>query len=310
MNRRIRNPWTLPLTACLVAGAGLMPASTGLGAAAPDWKAVAQALGKDGQQQDGGVFRVGFPRTDLKVTVEGIPVEPAFALGSYAAFKPTADGAMVMGDLVLRDDEVTPVMTGLLQGGLSVTALHNHLNGMSPHVMYLHYAGHGDAVRMATALRTALAASGTPLGTTTVAGPPAGSPGALDTRQIESILGRAGKMLSPTVFQVTVPRGETITEAGEALPPAMGVGMPFNFQATGDGRAASTGDFVLVASEVNAVARELRAHGIQVTALHNHGLADQPRLFYMHFWAHDDPVVLARGLRAALDRTNSPRTSR
>ena len=271
--------------------------------AAPDWTAVEQAIGKSGQLQAGGVFRVGFPRTDLTVTVQGVRVEPAFALGSYAAFKAVGDQAMVMGDLVLRDDEVAPVMTRLLQGGLNVTAVHNHLNEMSPHVMYMHYSGHGEAARLATAIRDALSASGTPLG-----GGPAGSPApgpTIDTRQIETILGRSGTMLNPRVFQVSVPRAEKIMEGGEELPPAMGVAMPFNFQATGDGKAAITGDFVLIASEVNPVARTLRAHGIEVTALHNHALGDEPRLFYMHFWAHDDAVALARGLRAALDLTNS-----
>ncbi len=274
--------------------------------AAPDWRAVEQALGKAGTLLPGGVYRVGFPRADLTVTVQGIRVEPAFALGSYAAFKPMGDKAMVMGDLVLRDEEVAPVMTRLLQGGLSVTAVHNHLNEMSPHVMYMHYGGHGDPVHLAAAIHDALSASGTPL-TSAPAGSPATGGPTLDTKQIEAILGHPGTLLNPRVFQVGVSRAETITENGEELPPAMGVGMPFNFQALGDGQAAITGDFVLIASEVNPVARALRAHGIEVTALHNHALGDEPRLFYMHFWAHDDALKLAQGLRAALDLTNSRR---
>jgi hypothetical protein len=271
-------------------------------AAAPDWKMVEQALGKAGALLPGGVYRVGFPRSDLSVTVQGIHVEPAFALGSYAAFKPMGDAAMVMGDLVLLDAEVAPVMAGLLQGGLNVTAVHNHLNEMSPHVMYMHYSGHGDAVRLATALHDALSVSGTPF--TSPAGAAAGPP-SFDPKQIESIMGRSGTFLNLRVFQIGVPRAETITEGGEELLPAMGVGMPFNFQDLGDGKAAITGDFVLIASEVNPAARTLRANGIEVTALHNHALGDEPRLFYMHFWAHDDALKLARGLRAALDLTNS-----
>jgi hypothetical protein len=217
------------------------------------------------------------------------------------------DQAMVMGDLVLRDEEVTPVMTRLLQGGLTVTALHNHLTEMSPHIMYLHYGGHGDPVRLATALRDALSASGTPLGTAPAASPAAAPP--LDTKQIEAIMGYPGTLLNPRVFQVGVPRAERITEDGEELPPGMGVGAPFNFQATRDGKAAITGDFVLIAGEVNPVARALRAHGIEVTAVHSHTLNDEPRLFYVHFWAHDDALTLARGLRAALDLTNSRKPS-
>jgi uncharacterized protein DUF1259 len=272
-------------------------------AADPDWKAVEQALGKSGQLQPGDVFRVGMPRTDLSVTVKGVPVKAGFALGSYAAFKQVGDQAMVMGDLVLLDQEVPRVMAGLFRGGLEVTAVHNHLNEISPHVMYMHYEGHGDATQLATALRQALSASGTPFG----AGPaPAAAGGpTLDTKQIEQGLGRAGRDIGGGVFQVTVPRAETVTEMGHPLLPAMGVTTVLNFQPTGDGKAAITGDFVLIDREVNNVARTLLQHGIDVTALHNHGLMDTPRLFYMHFWATDDAGKLAQGLKAALDQTNS-----
>ena len=280
-------------------------APPGLAAAAdPDWKAVEQALGKSGQLQAGDVFRVGMPRTDLAVTVKGVPVKAGFALGSYAAFKQVGDHAMVMGDLVLLDQEVPAVMSGLLSGGLEVTAVHNHLNEMSPHVMYMHYSGHGDAVLMAKALRQALSASGTPLGAAGVA-PVASSGPALDTKQIEQGLGRSGRDIGGGVFQVTVPRAEAITEMGMPLLPAMGVVTVLNFQPTADGKAAITGDFVLIDKEVNAVARALLQHGIDVTAIHNHGLMDMPRLFYMHFWANDDPNKLAQGLKAALGQTNS-----
>jgi hypothetical protein len=285
---------------------GLAAAATpGLSPAAdPDWKAVEQALGKSGQVQAGDVFRVGMPRTDLAVTVKGVPVKAGFALGSYAAFKQVGDHAMVMGDLVLLDQEVPAVMSGLLSGGLAVTAVHNHLNEVSPHVMYMHYEGHGDAVQMAKALRQALSASGTPL-SAAGAGPAASGGPLLDTKQVEQVLGRSGRDIGGGVFQVTVPRAEAITEMGIPLLPAMGVVTVMNFQPTADGKAAITGDFVLVDKEVNVVARTLRQHGIDVTALHNHGLQDTPRLFYMHFWATDDVATLARGLKAALDQTNS-----
>lgn len=273
-------------------------------AADPDWKAVEQALGKAGQLQPGDVFRIGMPRTDLTVTVKGTAVKAGFALGSYAAFKQVGDEAMVMGDLVLLDQEVPAVMSGLLRGGLEVTAVHNHLNEMSPHVMYMHYAGHGDALHLAKALRQALSVSATPLGVGAPA--PAVTPGpALDTKTIEQALGRSGRDIGGGVFQVTVPRAEVITEMGRPLLPAMGVTTVLNFQPLADGRAAITGDFVLVDKEVNAVARVLGQHGIDVTALHNHGLMDTPRLFYMHFWATDGSAKLAQGLKAALDQTNS-----
>jgi hypothetical protein len=209
---------------------------------------------------------------------------------------------MVMGDLVLLDQEVPVVMARLFDGGLEVTAVHNHLNEMSPHVMYMHYAGHGDAVRLAKALRQALSASGT-LGAS-AASTPATGPG-LDLRQIETALGRAGRDIGGGVLQVAVPRVETITEMGYPLLPAMGVTTVMNFQPIAPGQVAVTGDFVLIDREVNPVAQSLLENGIDVTAIHNHGLRDTPRLFYMHFWATGDPEKLDRGLKIALDKTNS-----
>jgi Domain of Unknown Function (DUF1259) len=273
-------------------------------AADPDWKAVDQALGRPGQMMPGDVYRVGMPRTDLNVTVKGVPVKAGFALGSYAAFKQVGHHAMVMGDLVLLDEEIPAVTSGLLASGLEITAIHNHLNEMSPHVMYVHYTGHGDAVQLAKGLRQALGASATPLGGPPPAPAASGGP-ALDTKQIEQALGRSGRDTGGSVFQVTVPRAENITEMGMPLLPAMGVVTVLNFQPTTDGKAAITGDFVLIGKEVNAVARALRQHGIDVTAIHNHGLMDTPRLFYMHFWGNDDPIKLAKGVKAALDQTNS-----
>jgi Domain of Unknown Function (DUF1259) len=293
----------LTFTLAILAVVSLLASTTPLRAAQPDWKAVEQALGKSGQLQDGDVFRVGMPRTDLSVTVKGVPVKAAFALGSYAAFKQVGDHAMVMGDPVLLDQEVPPVMSGLFSGGLEVTAVHNHVNEVSPHVMYMHYEGHGDAVQLARALRQALSASATPLGTP--AAPAAAAAPTLDSKAIEQGLGRTGREVGAGVYQVTVPRAEAITENGTPLLPAMGVVTALNFQPVADGKAAITGDFVLLDREVNPVARTLRQHGVDVTAIHNHGLLDTPRLFYMHFWAVDEPGKLATALKAALDQTNS-----
>ncbi len=268
-----------------------------------DWDVVARALGKSGQVMPGDVYRVGMPRTDLNVVVEGVPVKAGFALGSYAAFRQIGDQAMVMGDLVLLDEEVPAVMSGLINNGLQMTALHNHLNQVAPHVMYMHYSGMGDAVQLARALHQALSASGTPLDMAPAAAPPATSE--LDTGQLDTILGRTGRLQGGGVFQYSIARSETLTEGGMELLPAMGVATAINFQPTDGGKAAITGDFVLTGNEVNPVATTLRANGVEVTALHNHALADQPRLFYMHFWANDDPIKLAQALRAAIDETNS-----
>ena len=299
---RVSHPMSLLLVTAFLA---TLAFTNGAGGAEPDWRAVEQALGKSGQLQPGDVFRVGMPRTDLSVTVKGVPVKAGFALGSYAAFKQVGDHAMVMGDLVLLDQEIPAVMSGLFSGGLEVTAVHNHLNEMSPHVMYMHYEGHGNAVQLAKALRQALSSSATPLGTPPT--PPAAASPAIDTNQIEQALGRSGRDIGSGVFQVTVPRAEPITENGMRLLPAMGIATVLNFQAVSDGKAAITGDFVLIDKEVNAIAKTLRQYGIDVTAIHNHGLFDTPRLFYMHFWGVDAPAKLAQGLKAALDRTNSQR---
>ena len=266
-----------------------------------DWQAVEKAIGVAGSMQPGDVYKISLPRSDLAVTADGVAVKPALALGSWVAFKQAGDQAMVMGDLVLTDAEVNPVMSKLEEGGIQITALHHHLDNLKPDVMFMHVGGEGDAVGLAQALHAGLALSKTPL---------AGSPGkpaaeklALDTAGLDRIIGYEGKA-GGGVYHFTIARAEEVTEAGMAIPPAMGTATAINFQPTGDGKAAITGDFVMTADEVNPVIRALREHAIQVTALHNHMLLEQPRLFFMHFWADADAQSLARGLRVALDQMN------
>ena len=265
-----------------------------------EWKPVETALGRSGKLQPDGAFKFSMPRKDLKVTVASTPIKPGLALGSWAAFSSSGDNAMVMGDLVLTEDEVTPAMEKIQQGGLEVTAIHNHILHESPRIMYMHIAGHGNAAQLAQAIRDALTATGTP------AESPAAAPTKidLDTEKIDAALGQKGKD-NGGVYQFGVPRAETIHDHGMEVPPSMGLSTAINFQPTGNGRAAITGDFVLLGSEVNPVIEALRANGIQVTALHSHMLNEEPRLFFMHFWANEDAVKLAHGLHAALDKTNS-----
>jgi len=264
---------------------------------------VAEALGRRGADQPGGVVRFAFPRSDLTVVADGVTLKPALALGSWVAFKSTGPHeAMAMGDLVLLESEVTPVMRALQAGGVEQTALHNHVLDESPRVMYMHVSGHGDPVKIAQTIRTALGMTKTPLG---VPGPPAApSAEGLDTAGIAAALGVAGT-LNGVVYAVSVPRRERIMMGGQEVPPSMGVATAINFQPTGGGKAAITGDFVMRAEEVNPVIRALQAAGIASTALHSHMLDESPRLFFMHFWANDDAVTLAKGLRAALDKTAS-----
>jgi hypothetical protein len=270
--------------------------------AATDWKPVEQALGKAGSTQPGDVYKVSLPRSDLKVTVGGVELKPALALGSWVAFKKTGDMTIVMGDLVLTEDEVTPVLTKLEESGVEPTALHNHVLHESPRVMYMHIHAMGDSVKIAKAIHDALALSKTPFAAPAAAAPPNQDLG-IDTKQIDQIMGQSGKVNSG-VYQFSIPRADKIMDNEMEIPPAMGVAQAINFQPTGGGKAAITGDFVLLASEVNPVIKTLRDNGIEVTALHSHMLADSPHLFFMHFWANDDAQKLARGLRAALDKVN------
>jgi hypothetical protein len=300
-------------------------AATAATAAAGDsvnWGAVDAAVGRAGTMQPGNVRRYGMPRSDMRVSVQGVRIKPGFALGSWLAMTPHGDGVMAMGDMVLKESELAPVMMALQAGGVEQTAVHHHLLHETPRVLYMHVHGTGDPVRIAQTVRTALgrtstpaqAPSAVPAGGDRGDGASAGQPGAvaealgIDTAVVARALGHAGKV-NGGVYQVSVPRAETIRDGGMEVPASMGLATAMNFQPTGGGKAAITGDFVMVASEVNPVIRALRDNGIEVTSLHNHLLADEPRLFFMHFWANDDAAKLARGLRAALDKTNSQRAA-
>jgi hypothetical protein len=267
------------------------------------WKPVEDALGRKGTPNPESVLKFSFPRGDLAVILDGVPVKPALALGSWVAFKRIGDHVMVMGDLVLLDDEVAPVMGSLQQNGIEQTALHNHLVGESPRVMYMHIRAIGNAPRIARAVRTALEFTKTPLGMAATA--PA-TPLDLDTASIARIIGVRGKV-NGGVYQLSIPRRLKILDDKMEIPASMGVATAINFQSTGAGKAAVTGDLVLLGREVNPVIWALSENGIEVTAIHSHMIAEQPRLFFLHFWAIDDVPKLASGLRAALDRMNARR---
>jgi hypothetical protein len=275
--------------------------STHASAAGYDWSAVEKAIGRKGSEMPGGVYRVGIARSDLKVTLDGVQIKPPLALGSYLAFQSMGKSGMVMGDLVLLQDEVNPVMKKLVEGGFQITAIHNHLLRAEPFVMYMHYEGRGDPAKLAATIRSALEESKTPLEAPASAGSP--PPVDLDTAAIEKTLGAKGNN-NGGVLGFNLPRAETIKDAGMTIPIAAGSGIVINFQPTGEGKAAITGDFVLTAKEVNPVLRTLRENGIEVTGLHSHMLNDQPHLFFMHYWANDDAQKLAAGLKAALAKVN------
>lgn len=280
----------------------LLPAS--LAAQTPDWTAIDAAMGRPAAVQPGGLHRYSFPRSDLRVSVGAVPVRPALALGGWVVFAPHGAAVVAMGDLVLTADEVAPVVGMLQKGGVEQTAIHHHLVGESPRVYYVHIHAHGEPLALARAIRTAVASTAIPAPAPGLSADPA--PFSLDTAAIARTLGASGRV-SGGVYQVSIPRMETIREGDFEIPAAMGLGTVINFQPTGEGKAAVTGDFVLTAGEVNTVIRILGEQRIQPTSLHNHLLTEEPRLFFLHFWGHDDALQLARGLAAALDRTRSKR---
>ena len=260
-----------------------------------------QALGRSGQKT-GDVYRVSFPRTDLHVSVHGVAIKPGLALGSWAAFLGTDDNAMVMGDLVLLEGELNPVMAKLRSSSFEITAVHNHLMEETPKVVYLHYIGHGPAGQLATSLRAALSVSKTPLEKPAAAAEEPAPPAWV--KSVEDAVGRKGTFKGG-VLSYGVPRSESITMAGMTIAPAAGVGEAINFQAADSGDVATTGDFVLVADEVNPVISELQGHNISVTALHSHMLTEQPRLFFIHFWSVGSPESVGAGIKAALSKVQT-----
>jgi hypothetical protein len=275
---------------------GLLSPSVAI--AETDWPQVDAAIGKKAAVA-GSVHKYGLPRSDLHVTLDGMAVKPGLALGGWIAFEPTGREAMMMGDLVLTETEINPVMQALLASGVEITAVHNHLLRASPATFYMHIGAHGDPVKLAAVVRDALAQTKTPFEAPTAS---AGEPPKVgfDTTQVEEVLGHQGKN-NAGVYQFSIPIAEPIRAGGMTLSPAMGTAIAINFEPTGDGKAAISGDFVATAKEVEPLLKALRTNGIEVTALHNHMLDDEPRLFFVHFWANDDALKLARALRAGLD---------
>jgi len=255
-------------------------------------------FGQSPKTLPGEVRKYSWPRRDLRVSIGTTRIQPALALGSWAAFHGSGAQAMAMGDLSLLEAEVNPVIRELQAGGFEILAVHNHLLGETPRVLYVHFMGRGDEASLGRALAGALEKTGTPRES---AAPP--TPSAEETKAFDAFqaaLGRKGSMAG-TVLQVGVPRAGAITDGGMEIPPSMGMAESINAEVS-DGRIAATGDFILLADEVNPVAHELEANGIDVTALHSHMLRESPRLFFMHFWAVGAPDKVGDGLKAALSK--------
>jgi hypothetical protein len=268
-----------------------------------DWSVVDTILTRTGAVS-GDVHRYGLPRSDLNVSLDGVAIKPGFALGGWVAFEPMGDKAMMMGDLVLTESEINPVMGKLLAEGLQVTALHNHLLRANPPTFYMHVAGTGDPAQLARLVRAALEESKTPFDVKPPAEAAAASASVdFDAAKVDAAIGHKGKA-NGGVYQFGIPRADSIKMEGMAIAPAMGTAIGINFQPTGDGKAAITGDFVALSSELNPLITALRDNGIEVTAIHNHMVGEEPRAFFIHFWANDDAIKLANGLGAALKTLN------
>lgn len=292
-------------------GAGtVLGTSLGSGIAAADtqdgdginWDEVGEAIGKEGERKEDDVYKIEFPRTDLEVSAQDVEIEPALALGSWVGFTQMNESeTLLLGDLVLTEDEYNQALSTLQEGGIQQTAIHKHLPDLSTPLWWTHIEGIGDPVELAQTINDALAETDTPM---EESGDSEEADLALDTDQLDEIIGHEGEVDSG-VYKYSIGLDQSVTTEGVEVPTSMGTATVLGFQPLGDGQAAINGDFAMIADEVNPVIRALRENGIQAVSLHNHMLEEEPQLFFMHFWATDDATTLAEGLRAALDENDS-----
>lgn len=263
------------------------------------WEDVEKIIGKTGKLQ-GDVFKITFPRSDLNVKVDGVKIEPALALTGWIAFKKMGNDVMLMGDMVLLETEVEPAMKKAVETGLEITALHNHVLKETPQVMYMHVGGMGNPAELAQKIKSVISQTKIPINQPK---PNQTVQSKTDWSAVQSVMGTKGQMAGD-ILQISVPRADKVTENGDEIPAAMGMASSINFQKVKD-KAVTTGDFVLVGDEVNPVIKTLVEHNIAVTAVHNHMLNDNPRIFFLHFWGNDTPENLAKGLKDAVSKTKS-----
>jgi hypothetical protein len=248
------------------------------------------------------VHKVTFPRTDLKVTIDGWAMHPFMGLTSWAAFTSHGDQVMVMGDLTLAEDEVNPVMSVALESGLEVAALHNHFFFDNPKIMFMHIGGMGDLNQLASAVRKAVdkvreirTASPTPV--PSFPGPPIAEKNSITSGPIEEILGVKGQSQGGT-YKVTI--GREATAHGQSVGNQMGVNTWAAF-AGSDDNAVVDGDFAMLASEMQDVLKALRGAGINIVAIHNHMTHEEPTYYFLHYWGKGKAADLARAVKSALN---------
>lgn len=245
----------------------------------------------------GGYHRFNLPRRDITLRLGGVTVAPELAQGAWAGFSDAPDMTMLMGDLVLKSTELGPVLAELAAQGLDVTAIHNHLVGEEPRLIYVHFGGHGNAVDLARRLDRALALTSTPRPVATAPAVPL----AIDSTLVFKGLGRSGRTHG-NVAQVSfmlVPG--KVTMDGMEVTPALGYASPVNIQAIDASRAVATGDFAVTGPQVEPMLRAFASHGITATALHTHMIGESPTLYFIHFWADASLAKVVEGLRAVVD---------
>ena len=275
-----------------------------------DYKGVLDTLGKQGDFKD-GVLKVNIPRGDLKVVVDGIATPTPFGFGGWISMtKGTGGMEVMMGDLVLTEDQVSPVVTALLDNGLEATALHNHFFRETPRIFYLHVHGHGTAADLATRVKPAIALV---VKAASAASPAAaaGRPldGTLDTAALSKTIGYPGDQ-SGAVYKITIGRADLeIQEMGARITARMGLNTWAAFYGN-DAEAVVAGDVAMLASEVTPVVKALRANGLDVVAMHHHMLGTQPTVIFLHYWGKGPASQLALGVRAALDHIGPPRAGK
>lgn len=266
-----------------------------------NWTTVERVIGNNGTVLPDGTFMISLPRNDVQIIVGDIKLNREMAMDSWIVFADMGHETMMMGDLTLTTPELWIVQNQLLQEGVEISAIHNILNNETPQVFDLHISGKGDPVKMAEAVNNATKAARITFSRSSSDPVTQNFPGKTD---IDQILMANGKV-EGEVLQYSIPRMEKITEDGMELAPYMDVATQLKFQALPEDEAAVTGEFVMTGDEVEPVLRTLNANSIHVTALHMHMLTEEPRLFYLHFWAVGDQLALARGLRDAVNQTNS-----
>ncbi len=267
-----------------------------------DYQEVLKIVGKTGDYKS-NVLKVNIPRNDLHVKVAGYPLPTPFGFGGWFAMTKGAGGEeVVMGDLVLTQDEVNPVMSSLLEHGFEVTALHNHFFWEEPRVFFMHIHGHGKAVELANQIKPAIDLIGHAKSAESGSSPkPAtAKQGALDTDRIAKIVGHAGEQTGP-VYKITLGRDDLdVKEMGAAINARMGLNTWAAFVGTNDD-AAIAGDVAMLESEVNPTLKALRAHGLEVVAIHHHMLNTKPEIIFLHYWGRGLADKLATSFKAAVD---------